>query len=86
MKTPKPFVTQFAICIDNADYPVSLEVHKIYRVIPDEDAMADGDVRIIDESEEDYLYPANRFVLVEMPGAVAKSINKSFSRRGIHAA
>ena len=45
-------------------YPVSLESRKIYRVLSDEDADKDGDLRIIDESGEDYLYPADYFVLI----------------------
>jgi hypothetical protein len=63
----------FAICINNADYPASLEVHKIYRVLPDEDAAVDGDIRVADESGEEYLYPAEYFVLVELPRSVEKS-------------
>ena len=86
MKNPKPFEDRFAICIDNEEYPVSLETHKIYRVIPDEAAKADGDMRVIDESGEDYLYPANCFILVEIPGPAAKSIHKSFTRRAFNAA
>jgi hypothetical protein len=54
---------RFAICIDNSHYPVSLELHKIYCIIPDEDAENDGDLRVIDESGEDYLYTADYFVL-----------------------
>ncbi len=65
---------EFAVCINNADYPASLELHKIYRVLPDEDAAADGDLRIIDESGEDYLYPADWFVLVKLPQAVEESL------------
>lgn len=65
---------EFAVCIDNTDYPVSLELHKIYRVIPDEDARADGDIRVIDESGEDYLYPASRFVGITVPLEVQSSI------------
>jgi len=53
----------FAVCINNLDYPASLELHRIYQVLPDDDAAADGDLRIIDESGEDYLYPAVYFVL-----------------------
>ena len=53
-----------AVCINNADYPASLELHKIYRVLPDEDAAADGDLRIVDESGEDYLYSADDFILI----------------------
>ena len=53
-----------AVCIDNADYPASLKLHKTYRVLPDEDAAADGDLRIVDESGEDYLYSADDFILI----------------------
>ncbi len=47
---------QFAICIENSGYPTSLELFKVYRILPDEEAAADGDLRVIDESGEDYLY------------------------------
>lgn len=65
---------KFAVCINNDEYPASLELHKIYRVLPDEDAESDGDLRVVDESGEDYLYPAQRFILVELPQAVEKSL------------
>jgi hypothetical protein len=65
---------RFAVCVNNADYPASLEQHKIYRVLPDEDAEVDGDLRIVDESGEDYLYPAEYFVLVELPRSVERSL------------
>ena len=52
---------RFAVCINNTEYPASLERHKIYRVLPDEEAAKDGDVRVIDESGEDYLYPGRAF-------------------------
>jgi hypothetical protein len=64
----------FAVCVNNNDYPASLELHKIYRVLTDDDAAADGDLRVVDESGEDYLYPAKYFVLVELPQAVKKSL------------
>jgi hypothetical protein len=60
----------FAICINNSEYPASLELHKIYRVLPDEDAEQDGDLRVIDESGEDYLYPADYFIIIELPREV----------------
>jgi hypothetical protein len=50
---------RFAVCVNNAGYPASLELHKIYRILPDEDVELDGDLRIVEESGEDYLYPAN---------------------------
>lgn len=65
---------KFAVCVNNAGYPASLELHKIYRVLPDEDAEVDGDLRIVDESGEDYLYPTDYFVLLELPQAVEKSL------------
>ncbi|MBC8231765.1 hypothetical protein H8E77_19620 [bacterium] len=73
-------LSQFAICVDNSEYPVSLELHKIYCVIPDEDAALDGDLRIVDESGEDYLYPANYFVLIELPHDTERMLRDSFSR------
>lgn len=51
---------RFAVCVDNDGYPVSLKLHKIYRVLPDEDAEADGDLRVVDESGEDYLFPTTQ--------------------------
>jgi hypothetical protein len=45
---------RFAICVDNSEYPVSPELHKIYRGLPDVEAERDGDLRVIDESGEDY--------------------------------
>lgn len=74
MKQQKKMALKFLVCINNADYPASLELHKIYRMLPDEDAAVDGDVRIIDESGEDYLYPSEWFVPIELPRAVEKSL------------
>jgi hypothetical protein len=73
MSQRKPAL-KFAVCISNADYPASLELHKIYRVLPDEDAATDGDLRVVDESGEDYLYPAEYFVFVDLPTSVEKSL------------
>jgi len=66
MKRSPNSTPQFAVCVSNAEYPASLELHKIYRVLPDEEAEKDGDVRVIDESGEDYLYPADYFSIVEL--------------------
>ena len=51
-----------------------MELHKIYRAIPDDDAAADGDIRVVDESGEDYLYPAEWFAELEIPKAVQRSL------------
>ena len=64
---------RFAICIDNSGYPAALELHKVYAVLPDERAAEDDFLRVIDESGEDYLYSAKRFVSVELPQRVKKS-------------
>ncbi len=64
---------EFVVGIDNSEYPASLEIHKIYRVIADEAATREGDLRIIDESGEDYLYPVEWFVPVELPRRVRGS-------------
>jgi hypothetical protein len=64
----------FVMCVNNSEYPASLELHKIYKALPDEDAALDGDLRIIDESGEDYLYPAAWFVFVELPEEAEQSL------------
>ena len=65
------------MCINNRGYPASLELHKIYRVIPDDGAVREGDLRIVDESGEDYLYSAKRFILVELPRAIEASLRRA---------
>jgi len=60
--------------VDNSGYLAALELHKIYRVIPDEDAARAGDIRVIDESGEDYLYSADRFIAIGVPKALERSI------------
>lgn len=71
---------KFAICINNKAYPVSLELHKIYRIIPDENAEAEGDLRVIDESGQDYLFPTQYFLLLALPATVIKQLNTSFTQ------
>ncbi len=64
--------SQFVICIKNDDYPTSLELRKIYQVVPDTHTAKHQYIRIIDESGEDYLYPADYFIPIELPKAVEK--------------
>ena len=71
---------RFVVCIENSGYPASLEVHKIYRTIPDPEAVREGDLRIVDESGEDYLYPAEWFVAVEVPRRVRTSLLRRRAR------
>ena len=65
----KKTIPQFLLCVKNDDYPASLELRKVYQVIPDETAAARQFVRIVDESGEDYLYPENYIVPIEVPQA-----------------
>ncbi len=62
--------TEFVVCINNEGYPVSLEKLKIYRTIPDAYAQEHQLLRVVDESGEDYLYPADYFVPIQVPLAV----------------
>ena len=78
MRQPKYPRTQFAVCIDNSEYPVSLELHKVYRVLPDADAAQDGDLRVVDESGEAYLFPAEYFVPIDVPRGTKQVLQKSF--------
>src|SRR5438128_9552484 len=57
---------QFAVCLSSKGYD-DLEVWRIYQVVPDLKAAGVGSIRVIDESGEDYLYPADRFVDVDFP-------------------
>jgi hypothetical protein len=59
-------MTQFVVCLDNENYEASLEVGKLYRVVPDDEARAHGYWRVIDESGEDYAYSSERFLLLEL--------------------
>ena len=65
--------TQYVVCVQNKDYTASLELRKIYAVIPDPDAEAHGMIRLMDESGEDYLYPRDFFLPIELPKTVAKA-------------
>ncbi|MBK7058289.1 MAG: DUF2283 domain-containing protein [Leptospiraceae bacterium] len=56
---------QYVICVDDTDYPVSLTKYKIYEAIPYRKAEENGMLRVIDNSEEDYLHAAKRFIPIE---------------------
>ena len=57
---------KFLLCVENKGYEVSLEVRKLYETIPDREAERHNQVRIIDESGEDYLFPARFFAPVKL--------------------
>lgn len=68
---------RYVVCVRNTGYGASLELCKIYRMIPDATAAAQGLVRVIDESGEDYLYPAAYFVEIKVPAAVEKVFSQA---------
>lgn len=68
---------RFVVCIDNGGYEASLERNKIYLTLKDDDAARSGDLRVVDESGEDYLYAKKRFVSVEIPSAVKSSVRRA---------
>jgi hypothetical protein len=70
----RPSRQQFLLCVKNEAYPASLEVRKVYRALPDPDASARGFVRIVDESGEDYLYPAGHFIAIDLPQAAVDAL------------
>ena len=67
--------TRFVVCVKNEDYPASLELRKIYQVIPDARTAEHRLIRVIDESGEDYLYPADYFVPIELPQGVEEAFS-----------
>lgn len=77
MKRERNVTALFAVCLDNDGYPASLEVGKLYRVIPDEEAAAHELIRVVDESGEDYAFAARRFHALKLPQAVEKALLSS---------
>ena len=69
---------QFAICLDNKEYEASLEIGKLYQVIPDEEAVNHGYIRLIDETGEDYAFTASRLHLLHLPLPVEKVLLSAF--------
>ena len=78
---------QFAVCVNNGGYEASLERNKIYVALPDKHAEKNGDLRVADESGEDYFFSADRFVAIDVPARVKKSLleapeHRARARRG----
>ena len=69
-------MTQFLICIDNQGYAASLEVRKIYERLAAQPRDG-GLVRVVDESGEDYLYPAEKFIAIDLPTDVSSAIRRA---------
>ncbi|RLB14644.1 MAG: hypothetical protein DRG35_05065 [Deltaproteobacteria bacterium] len=80
MKRKEKPEMQFAVCINNEGYPSSLEVGKLYRILPDDEATSHGYIRVIDESGEDYGYSNDRFFQIELPEALEKTLLVAFKQ------
>ncbi|MBA2503353.1 MAG: hypothetical protein H0V27_10770 [Pyrinomonadaceae bacterium] len=74
MKRAEKQSAHFVVCLNNEGYKASLEVGKLYRFIPDKEAEADGLLRVVDESGEDYAFDADRFHPVNLPATVEKEL------------
>ncbi len=66
--------TKHVVCIRNKDYTASIELRKIYAVIPDPGAEAHGMIRLVDESGEDYLYPRSLFLPIKVPQTISHAL------------
>ena len=66
----------FAVCVRNEGYPASLELRKIYRVLPDAFGEQHGFIRVVDESGEDYLFPSDYFVAVDLPASLRQKLRR----------
>ena len=74
MPSRRPKSQGFAVCLRNAGYGASLEVRKLYPFLDDPDAEANSLIRVIDESGEDYLYPARLFQKLTLPADVHRAL------------
>ena len=72
---------RFAVCVKNKSYGASLELRKLYQVVPDETAHKLHQIRVIDESGDDYLYPEEYFVPVQLPQSAEKALRRAASLR-----
>jgi hypothetical protein len=72
MRGPK--ASGFVVCLSNEGFEASLEVRKLYQLLADPESAAHGLVRLIDESGQDYLYPAKMFRRVELPASLKKAL------------
>ena len=69
--------SSFVVCVRNTGYPAALETRKIYRTVTDREAEAHGLLRVVDESGEDYLYPAKLFMAVDLPQPVQSALRRA---------
>jgi hypothetical protein len=67
----------FALCIEPGEYEAHLVVGKVYRVVTPEPRDRKADIRIVDESGEDYLYPRGWFVPLDLPAKAKKALTSA---------
>jgi len=65
---------RFAVSINNTGYPDDLKIRTIYQILPDESAARSNYIRVVDEAGEDYLYPADHFVMIDVPHEAQKAL------------
>lgn len=73
-KKPSSWAGTMVICLLNTGYEVSLEPRKVYEVLRDPDAAKHGQLRVIDESGEDYLYPQSHFAQIVLPRSIRRAV------------
>ena len=74
MENQQALLTRFAVCLNNSGNEVSLELGKLYQVLPDDEAVRHGYLRVIDESGEDYWHAAEMFYPIELPRELAATL------------
>jgi hypothetical protein len=67
---------KYVICLSNEGYAASLEVRKLYQLLPDPKADAMHCIRIVDEDGEDYVYPESLFLPMEVSESVSRALHK----------
>src|ERR1017187_1354736 len=74
MRTRRPKTDGYAVCLRNRGFAASLDVRKLYPILNDPEAEANDLVRVIDESGEDYLYPARLFQRLTLPVELQRAL------------
>jgi len=74
MRSRRTKTQGYAVCIRNAGFVASLDVRKLYPVVDDPDAEANDLIRVIDESGEDYVYPARLFQRLTLPLEIQRAL------------
>jgi hypothetical protein len=67
--------SSFALCVEDGGME-DLEARKLYQILPDREAAREGYIRVVDESGEDYLYPADYFLVVDLPPDVRETLGR----------